>query len=180
MKALLIVDVQKDFLPNGKLGVKDGNKIIPILNQLMEVFPIVIASKDWHPVNTVHFDSWPIHCVANTDGAAFPESLNSNKIQKIFYKGTDNKDDGYSAFEATTESLSDYLTAKGIDQLYITGIATDYCVKASAIDAIKEGLTTYVITDAVKAVNIQPKDGANALQELQDIGCILIHSDNII
>lgn len=180
MKALLIVDVQNDFLPNGSLGVKDGDKIIPIINHLIEHFPIVLASKDWHPQKTVHFDIWPVHCVADTNGAAFPSELNDKKIQQIFYKGTDNKDDGYSAFEATNENLAAYLREKHVSELYVSGIATDYCVKASVMDALKENFKTYVITDAIKPVNQNPGDDIKALNALEKEGAILITSQDIL
>lgn len=180
MKALLIVDLQNDFLPTGSLGVQDGDKIVPIINKLMDKFPIVIASKDWHPEITVHFDYWPVHCVADTKGAAFPEDLDSDKIQEVFYKGTDNKDDGYSAFEATSKSLSKFIKDKEISKLYIVGIATDYCVKASVLDALKEKITTYIITDAVKAVNQNPGDDLTALEVMKSKGATLVPSSDLL
>lgn len=180
MKALLIVDLQNDFLPTGSLGVKEGDTIVPIVNTLMEAFPVVIASKDWHPETSVHFDNWPVHCVANTKGAAFPDSLNSHKIQEVFYKGTDNKDDGYSAFEATNKDLAQFIADNNVEELYIAGIATDYCVKASALDALKEGIKTFIITDAVKPVNQNPGDDQKALKTLEDKGAILICSQELL
>lgn len=180
MKALLIVDLQNDFLPTGSLGVKEGDTIVPIINKLMDIFPVVIASKDWHPETTVHFDYWPVHCVANTKGAAFPDSLESDKIQEVFYKGTDNKDDGYSAFEATNKDLAQYIATKNIEELYIVGIATDYCVKASAMDALNEGIKTYIITDAIKAVNQNPGDDLKALKALEEKGATLVSSQELL
>lgn len=180
MKALLIVDLQNDFLPTGSLGVKDGDKIIPMVNELIDQFPIVIASKDWHPETSVHFEKWPVHCVADTKGAAFPDNLNSDKIQEIFYKGTDNSDDGYSAFEATNKSLIQFIKNKKIDELYIVGIATDFCVKASVIDALKGGVKTYLITDATKAVNAQPGDYDEALVDVEKKGAVLISSKELL
>lgn len=180
MKALLIVDLQNDFLPTGSLGVIDGDKIAPIVNKLMDQFPIVIASKDWHPESSVHFNNWPVHCVADTKGAAFPDNLNCDKIQEVFYKGTDNKDDGYSAFEATSKSLTQFLKNKQVDDLYIAGIATDFCVKASVIDALKEGIKTYLITDATKAVNKEPGDYNKALKTLEEKGAILVSSQELL
>lgn len=180
MKALLIVDLQNDFLPTGSLGVKEGDQIIPVINKLMDQFSIIIASKDWHPETSVHFEKWPVHCVANTEGASFPDSLHSDKIQEVFYKGTDNKDDGYSAFEATNKSLLQFIRNKKIEALYIVGIATDFCVKASAIDALKEGIRTYLITDATKAVNKNPGDYDKALESLEKKGAILISSQELL
>lgn len=180
MKALLIVDLQNDFLPTGSLGVKDGDKIVPVINKLMDKFPIIIASKDWHPERTVHFDYWPVHCVADTEGAAFPNELDSDKIQEVFYKGTDNKDDGYSAFEATSKSLPQFIEDKEVRELYIVGIATDYCVKASVLDSLKEGVKTYIITDAVKGVNQKPGDDIKALKAMEEKGAVLISSKDLL
>ena len=180
MRALLIVDLQNDFLPAGSMGVKEGDKIIPTINSLMNSFPLVIASKDWHPEESVHFDYWPVHCVANTEGAAFPDSLKSDKIQDVFYKGTHNKDDGYSAFEATNKNLTQYLTDNKVEELYIVGIATDYCVKASALDALKDNIKTYIITDAIKPVNQNPGDDLKALKEMEDKGATLVSSNELL
>lgn len=180
MKALLIVDIQNDFLPSGSLGVKDGDKILPIVNNLLDAFPIVVASKDWHPEASVHFDRWPVHCVANTEGAAYPKDLNSEKIQEVFYKGTDNKDDGYSAFDATNKNLAKFLKENKVEDLYIVGIATDFCVRASAIDALEEGFNTYIITDATKAVNNNPGDYEKTLIELEERGTKLVASQELL
>lgn len=178
-KALLIVDVQNDFCPGGTLAVKEGDKIIPVINGIMDKFELVISSQDWHPEETVHFEKWPVHCVRGTEGAAFHPDLESDKIDLKLLKGTDNKDDGYSAFEATNLSLSNFLRDNDIEHLYICGLATDYCVKASAIDAVEQGLHTYVITDAIAAVNLEAGDDKKALKEMADKGCIVIGSEEI-
>lgn len=175
-----MVDVQNDFCPGGSLAVPEGNKVVPVINKLIEEFDIIVASKDWHPSQTVHFQKWPVHCVQNSKGAEFHPQLQSAKIQQVFLKGTGNKDDGYSAYEATNHNLQEYLKSKGVTEMYVTGLATDYCVRASALDAAKSGLTTYVITDAVAAVNIQPNDGEKALDEMKRAGVKLITSDKII
>lgn len=180
MKALLVVDLQNDFLPGGSLGVTDGDKVIPVINKIMPLFPIIIASRDWHPEQSVHFDKWPVHCVADSFGAEFPEALESDKIQQIFYKGTDNKDDGYSAFEATNQSLDQFLKDKNVSELYVVGIATDYCVRASALDSLELDYKTYIVTDAVKPVNLNPEDGEKALKELENQGGVLISSDELV
>lgn len=179
-KALFIVDLQNDFCPGGALAVKDGDKIIPVINELMKKFEWVLASKDWHPKNSIHFDKWPKHCVQNTEGAKFHPKLKSKKIKQIFFKGSDNKDDGYSAFEATNINLNAYLKKQNINELFITGLATDYCVKSTALDALKNGYKTYVITDAIKAVNIHPEDHIKALEDMEKNGCILVDSDSIL
>lgn len=179
MKALLIVDVQNDFCPGGALAVPEGDKVVPVINRLMPLFPLVIASKDWHPKDTVHFKKWPPHCVQGTKGAEFHPSLDASKVQKTFLKGTRNKDDGYSAFEATSEDLAAFLNGKGVTELYVTGLATDYCVKASALDADKLGFETYVVEDAVAAVNVKPGDDKKALETMRKAGVILIDSSEI-
>ena len=148
MKALLIIDVQNDFIKGGTLAVQKSEKVIPVINKLMDKFDLIIASQDWHPNQTVHFDKWPAHCVAESRGAEFPSDLNKDKIDQIFYKGTGNKDDGYSAFEATNIQLTEYLKQKGVKDLYICGIALEYCVKASALDALKEGFNVFLVKDA--------------------------------
>jgi nicotinamidase/pyrazinamidase len=180
VKALLIVDLQNDFCPGGSLAVRDGAAVVPVINQLMERFDIVVASKDWHPEKSVHFRIWPPHCVQGTSGAEFHPQLQSEKIQQVFVKGTRDKDDGFSAFEATNLDLAEYLASKGVTELYVVGLATDYCVKASAIDAVKKGFATYVVTDAVAAVNVKPGDGLDALEEIQSAGVTLLPSSRVL
>lgn len=176
MKALLIVDVQNDFCPGGALAVPDGDRIIPVINQLMDQFPLIVASKDWHPPDSIHFEKWPVHCVRDSQGAEFHEALNTQPIQQVFLKGTDNKDDGYSAFEATSDDLSAFLkNNKGTD-LYLVGLATDYCVKASALDAITLGFNTFVIEDAVKGLEVNQGDVDRSKEEMKASGVRLIHS----
>jgi len=179
MKALLVVDVQNDFCPGGALAVPEGDKVVPVINQLLDRFPLVVASKDWHPHETVHFQKWPVHCVHNTRGAEFHPQLNSVKIGQVFLKGTGNKDDGYSAFEATNLDLAAYLKQQGVSELYVVGLATDYCVRASAIDAATLGLKTYVVEDAVAAVNVHPGDDKKAFGEMRDAGVHLIASHEV-
>lgn len=179
MKALLIVDVQNDFCPGGSLAVPEGDNVVNVINSLMEKFKIVIASKDWHPEKTVHFEKWPVHCVQNTKGAEFHPNLNTAGIQNIFLKGTGNKDDGYSAFEATNENLEEFLKSHGITELYVTGLATDYCVKASALDSSKLGIKTIVVEDAIKGVEVNPGDVAKALTEMKNQNIEFIQSKEI-
>ncbi len=179
-EALLIVDVQNDFCPGGSLGVKDGDKVVPVINSLMDKFDLVISSQDWHPMETVHFEKWPVHCVAGTEGAEFHPDLKSDKINLKLKKGTDNKDDGYSAFEATNTSLADFLKDNGVTTLYVCGLTTDYCVKESALDSINQGIHTYVVTDAIAAVNAQPGDDKKALNEMYSKGCILVESIEVL
>jgi nicotinamidase/pyrazinamidase len=179
MKALLIVDVQNDFCPGGALAVPGGDRVVPIINRLMPLFPLIAASKDWHPKGSVHFKKWPPHCVQDTKGADLHPKLDKGRIHKIFLKGTRNKDDGYSAFEATNEDLAEFLKGQGVTDLYVVGLATDYCVKASALDADRNGFETFVVEDAVAAVNVKPGDGEKALKEMAHAGVTLIASGEI-
>lgn len=178
-KAILIVDVQNDFCPGGTLAVKDGDKVVPVINNIIDRFDLVISSQDWHPVDSVHFEKWPSHCVAGTQGADFHPELKKEKIDLRLFKGTESKDDGYSAFEATNASLTAFLQENNIQRLYVCGLTTDYCVKSSVLDAVKEGFHTYVVTDAVAAVNLQPGDDKKALQEMYNGGCMLVESGEI-
>jgi nicotinamidase/pyrazinamidase len=179
MKALLIVDVQNDFCPGGALAVKDGDQVVPVINKLIPQFPLVVASMDWHPADSVHFEKWPPHCVRQTDGADLHEDLHVSMIEKIFLKGTEGKDDGYSAFEATNMNLEQFLKSSGITDLYIAGLTTDYCVKETALDAVEYGFNTYVVTDATRPVNVNPGDGEKALEEMNSAGACLIDSSAI-
>lgn len=179
MRGLLIVDLQNDFCPGGALAVPDGDKVVSVINKLADRFKVVVASRDWHPGNSVHFNKWPPHCVQETHGAEFHPALRREKIKQEFQKGTRDKDDGYSAFEATNLDLERYLKSHDVTELYVTGLATDYCVKASALDAMKRGFLTFVVTDAVAAVNVQPDDGKKALRELSVAGVRLIPSADV-
>ncbi len=179
MKALLIVDVQKDFCPGGSLATAEGDRIIPVINQLMNQFPLVIASKDWHPENSVHFEKWPIHCVRDTEGAQFHDALNDENINVILLKGTENVDDGYSAFEATNVHLKEFLLEKEVDELTVVGLATDYCVKESVLDALAEGFNVTVINDAIDGVNVNSGDTEHAIEEMKSKGAIFKDSSEL-
>lgn len=179
MKGLIVVDVQQDFCPGGSLGTKDGDKIIPVINKLMDKFGFVLASKDWHPEQTVHFEKWPVHCVRGTSGADFHKALQSEKITEVALKGTGNSDDGYNAFEATNLDVHHQLRKKGIDEVYVCGIATEYCVKATALAAQQAGFKTYLVTDAISAVEAKPGDAKDALQLMEESGVRMVKSDEI-
>jgi nicotinamidase/pyrazinamidase len=180
MNALIIVDVQNDFCPEGALAVNNGDAVVDVINQLAVEFNVVVASKDWHPPETAHFTKWPAHCVRDTDGAAFHPRLDTSKIPKIFFKGTGDKDDGYSAFEATNEDLARYLWEKGVTDVYVAGLAMDYCVRATALDAQKQGFKTAVIRDACRAVESNPGDTQKVLHELAHSGISFVLSKNIL
>lgn len=170
MKALLIVDVQNDFCPGGALPAPNGDKIIPLINELTDRFSLVVASKDAHPVETRHFEKWPPHCVAGTEGAEFHPVLNTGRINKVFLKGTGDRDDGYSAFEATSDDLEDFLKSRSVSDLYICGLTTEYCVKNSALDAANKGFRTLLVEDAIAAVEPGTDNEKHALHEMELAG----------
>ena len=174
MKALVIVDLQNDFLPGGALPAPDGNRIIPEINRMMDQFDLVVASRDWHPKESIHFDRWPPHCIKETEGAAYPEELNSEKINKEFLKGTGDNDDGYSAFEATSSNLDAYLKENDVDELYCCGLTTEYCVKSTALDGVKNGYKTHVIQKATAGVKANPGDEEKAYREMEKAGVKII------
>ncbi len=180
MKAILVNDVQNDFCPGGALAVPEGDHIVPVINELMNHFDLVLASRDWHPEESHHFEYWPAHCVQNTEGADYHGDLNTAKINLELFKGTQNADDGYSAFEATNMSLLQSLRDNGVTELYVTGIATEFCIKATVLEALKNQIRTFVITDAVKGIEAFPGDSKKALAEMEQAGATLISSKAII
>ncbi len=174
-KALLVVDLQNDFCPGGALGVPGGDKIIPAINKYISVFARnkwpVFASRDWHPVRTRHFREfggvWPVHCIQNTRGSAFHPGLKLSKGAIFLYKGMDPQRDSYSAFEAEDIgglTLPRILKKMGIKELYIGGLATDYCVKYTSLDALKAGFKVKVLVDAIAGVNLKPHDSQEAMK----------------
>jgi len=180
-KALLVVDVQNDFCPGGALGIKDGDKIIPAINKYIKIFASkkfpIFATRDWHPKKTAHFKKfgglWPVHCVRDIKGAQFHPQLKLPKDAILVYKGMDPKKDSYSAFQAEDEkglSLLNLLEILGIKELYIAGLATDYCVKFTTHDAISKGFKVKILLDAVKGVNLKPNDSEDAIKEMVKSG----------
>ncbi len=178
-RALFIVDVQNDFCPGGALAVPEGDQVVPVINALIPKFPMVLASKDWHPEQTKHFAKWPPHCIQGTRGARFHPQLNRGAIHQVFLKGTSAEDDGYSAFEATNRNLEEFLRHKGVQHLFVVGLATDYCVKQTALDAVRRGFRTSVVLEAVRAVDLNPGDGEQALAALQQAGVQLVHASEV-
>ena len=182
--ALLIVDVQIDFCPGGSLAVPDGDTILPVINRYIGLFrknglPI-IASRDWHPLVTGHFRQfgglWPPHCVQGSEGARFHPLLKLPTDAAVVSKGMDPEKDDYSALQAVTEQgtpLPDLLDELGTERLYIGGLATDYCVRESALEGLKQGFSVTVLKDAVKGVDLKPGDSARALKELVKAGAEL-------
>jgi len=179
MKALLIVDLQNDFCPGGALAAPKGDEIVPVVNALIDKFELIIASKDWHPEGSVHFEKWPVHCVHDTEGAAFHPGLNTTKIDEILLKGTGNRDDGYSAFEATNINLTDYLHQHQVDSLYVCGLTTEYCVKATAMDAQEAGFRTFVVEDAIMGVEQKKGDAEMAIRAMKAGGIQTVTASKI-
>ncbi len=177
--ALIIVDVQNDFCPGGALPTPQGDRVVPVINKLMDKFDLVIASRDWHPEDTIHFNRWPVHCVKESHGADFPDELKREKIIQIFEKGTGSNDDGYSAFEATNKNLAEYLKAKEVDELYIAGLTVEYCVKSTVLDSLKNGFKTFVIKDAVEGLRQNECDFDDAIEEMKNAGAMIITSRDI-
>ena len=198
MRTLLLIDLQNDFCPGGALAVEEGNLLIPIANALMPHFDLVLATQDWHPATHGSFAAnhpwrkpgqvidlhglsqvlWPIHCVQESFGAEFVPTLNTAGIHKVFVKGTDPEIDSYSGFfdngHRKATGLGDYLKAQGVDELYVMGIATDYCVKFTVLDALELGFKVNLIQDACRGVNLQAGDVEQALLDMQSAGANLI------
>jgi nicotinamidase/pyrazinamidase len=171
--ALLVVDVQNDFCPGGALAVAGADAIIPVINAWIPQFATVVASRDWHPSDSVHFTSWPPHCVAGTYGAQFRAGLDTGRFLLVLDKGTNNVDDGYSAFEATSEDLESWLHSRGIEKLYVCGVATDYCVLHTVLDALRLGFGVTVIRGGIAAVEANPGDGQRAIETMAAAGALV-------
>jgi nicotinamidase/pyrazinamidase len=204
MKALILVDIQNDFLPGGALAVPDGDAIIPLANRLQAAFPLVAATQDWHPANHGSFAAnhpgkkvfeqidlhglpqtlWPVHCVQGTAGAELAPRLQRARITKIFPKGTDAGIDSYSGLfdngHRKSTGLGEWLKASGVTEVFVCGLATDYCVKFTALDAAQLGFKTYFIEDASRGVNIQPDDVRNAIAEMKRAGVASVQSCEIL
>ncbi len=171
--ALLVVDMQNCFLPGGSLAVAEGDEVIPVINRYIELFQgagrPVFASRDWHPEETTHFEKWPQHCVQNTRSAEFHPDLALPPDATVVSKGMDPQEDAYSAFQAVDEEgrlLGDSLRARGIRHLYVSGLALDYCVRYSALDAARNGLQVTLLIDATRAVNAEIHDAETAIEDL--------------
>lgn len=173
-RALIVVDFQNDFTPGGALGVPDGHSIAPRLNALAssDEFDLVVATRDWHPPDHGSFEAagggWPVHCVQGTSGAELHPTLERANLDVVLDKGQDPRTEGYSAFEET--GLAELLAERGIDAVTVVGLATDYCVKHTGLDARRAGLAVRVDPDAVRAVNREAGDDGRALDELRAAG----------
>jgi nicotinamidase/pyrazinamidase len=200
MKALILVDIQNDFLPGGALAVPQGDEVIPLANRLQTEFDLVVATQDWHPPNHASFAAnhpgkrvgevidlhgltqilWPVHCVQNTPGADFPVRLHTGTIQRVFQKGLDPAIDSYSGFfdngRRKDTGLASYLWREGADEVYVMGLATDYCVKFTALDSVSLHFDTYLIRDACRGVNLKAGDVDHAVEEMRSRGVTVVRS----
>ncbi len=186
--ALIIVDVQNDFLELGNLSVPQSNKIIPLVNQLQNYFEYIVATKDWHCENHVSFLSdvndkgWPKHCIRNTWGAEFPKDLNVEKIRKIFLKGQDRNCDSYSGFyndfsKKRPTGLFNYLKSKLVYTVFVVGLTLDFCVRETIIDAYNLGFQSYLVIDATKSISPFPEI---IIKELKKFGILICSSKDIL
>jgi nicotinamidase/pyrazinamidase len=202
--ALILVDLQNDFLPGGALAVPDGDAVIPIANQVQQAFDLIVATQDWHPRDHGSFAAnhpgkkigdvvdlsglpqilWPVHCVQNTRGAEFVAGLRTNRITMVFRKGTDPGIDSYSTFfdnaHRRSTRLADYLRGQGVREVAILGLATDYCVKFSVLDARELGFDVRVIEDGCRGVNLKPSDAADAIEEMRRAGAAIVTSRTMV
>src|SRR5262245_11550881 len=194
MRTLILVDIQNDFLPGGALAVPRGNEVVPVANRLQPRFELVVATQDWHPAGHGSFASghpgkrvgevielegleqvlWPDHCVQGTAGAEFSGALDTRAVEAVFRKGTDRRIDSYSGFfdngHRKATGLGPYLKGRGVTDVYVCGLATDYCVKFTALDGVKEGFRVHLVEDASRGVNLRPDDVRRAVEEMRGAG----------
>jgi nicotinamidase/pyrazinamidase len=203
MKTLVLVDIQNDFLPGGALAVPEGDVIVPIVNGLLPRFELVVATQDWHPADHGSFAAnhagkkpfenielnglpqtlWPVHCVQNTGGACFAPGLDTRRVARVFPKGMDPRVDSYSGFfdngRRSSTGLSGWLKEQGARELWVCGLATDFCVKFTALDAVAEGFRVHLITDACRGIDLPPGNVAAALAEMAAAGVQLVTSQDL-
>jgi nicotinamidase/pyrazinamidase len=183
--ALIVVDVQNDFLPGGALAVPDGDAVIAPLNHVLDIFHTrglpIFASRDWHPPNHCSFREqggpWPPHCIADSEGAQFPKRLQLPAFTAIISKATTPTKDAYSAFEDTPLAMQ--LQMYGVKRVLVGGLATDYCVLNTVKDAVKHGFSVVLLTDCIRAVDVHPGDGERALREMRALGVVEVTSRDI-
>lgn len=188
--ALAIVDVQNDFCPGGALPVPEGDRVVPVLNRYIAQFEQaslpIFASRDWHPAKTKHFKAygglWPPHCVQETPGAAFHPDLKLPAPVTVVSKGMDAEQDSYSCFQAQSGDGTPFeklLHAQGIEHLYVGGLATDYCVRSSVLDALRAGFRVTLLEDAIRGVELQPGDSERAMDEMTQAGALRARLDEV-
>jgi nicotinamidase/pyrazinamidase len=206
MNALILVDLQNDFVPGGALPVPDGDAVVPPANRLLVGgrFDLVVATQDWHPAGHASFAAnhagrrvgeviplhglsqvlWPVHCVQETRGAELLPGLDSGRIERVFRKGTDPAIDSYSGFydngHLKATGLGDYLRSRGVTDVCILGLATDYCVKFTALDAVQLGFRVRLVADACRGVNLQPGDVDRAVEEMRTAGVRVVRSEELL
>jgi nicotinamidase/pyrazinamidase len=203
-EALILVDLQNDFVPGGALAVPEGDQIVPAANRLADRFGLVVATQDWHPREHGSFAAnhdgkkpgevidlnglaqilWPVHCVQGTPGAEFLKGLKTDKITKVFQKGADPAVDSYSGFydngRRHSTGLGEYLKAQGVKRVCVCGLATDYCVKFTVLDALRDGFEVVLAEDACRGVNLQPDDSKKAIEEMKKAGAKVEKADKIL
>jgi nicotinamidase/pyrazinamidase len=181
-KALLVIDFQNDFCPGGALAVEEGDQIAEPIGRLAQRFDHVFATRDWHPPDHSSFEteggSWPVHCVQGTPGAELHPAMDEIEIDATVDVGREREDQGYSGFEKS--NLAELLRERGVEQIAVGGLATDYCVRASAIDACHEGFDVTVVEDAIRAVDVDPGDGERAIEDMKAAGAKIATSDEIL
>jgi nicotinamidase/pyrazinamidase len=193
MDALLIVDFQNDFTPGGALPVDRGDEIAEPINAIADRFDLVIATRDWHPPDHGSFEGvevdpekwrgidpagiWPVHCVQGTHGAELHSSLDRSKVDEVVDKAQDRYTQGYSAFHRN--DLAERLRDRDVDHIYVAGLATDYCVKNTVLDALDEGFQVTVVTDAVRGIDAEPGDSERALKEMRNAGAAMTGSESL-
>jgi nicotinamidase/pyrazinamidase len=202
-RALVLVDLQYDFMPGGALAVAHGDATLPVAQRMMRKFDTVVATQDWHPRDHGSFAAnhagkkpyemielgglsqvlWPVHCVQGSRGAELHDTLDAKRITKVFQKGTDPAVDSYSGFydngHRRSTGLADWLRAQAIDEVYVLGLATDYCVKFTALDARKEGFDVFLIEDGCRSVELAAGDGDKAIAEMRAAGATIVESGMI-
>jgi nicotinamidase/pyrazinamidase len=180
--ALLIIDFQNDFCPGGALAVEEGDQIAAPIKRLAPRFEVIVATRDWHPPDHASFETqggpWPVHCVQGTPGAELHPSMDELELDAITDVGREREDEGYSGFEKS--DLAQVLRDHQVDEVYVCGLATDYCVRASAIDACREGFDVTVVEDAVRAVEVEPGDSERAFADMREAGATVAASEDVL
>jgi nicotinamidase/pyrazinamidase len=180
--ALLIIDFQNDFTPGGALAVEEGDEIAEPIRRLAPEFDVIAATRDWHPPDHASFETqggpWPVHCVQGTRGAELHPGMDNIDVDFIVDVGREREDQGYSGFEKS--DLAEQLRERGVEKVAVCGLATDYCVRASAIDARREGFDVTLVEDAVRAVDLEPGDGARAIEEMRQAGAKVATSEEVL
>jgi nicotinamidase/pyrazinamidase len=180
--ALLIIDFQNDFTPGGALAVEGGDEIGEPIQKLAPQFDVVAATRDWHPPDHASFETeggpWPVHCVQGTHGAELHPAMTGVDVDFVVDVGRGREDEGYSGFEKS--DLARQLRQRGVERVAVCGLATDYCVRASAIDACREGFEVTVVEDAIRAVEVEPGDGQQAIEEMKEAGAKVATSEQLL